>query len=249
MHTEYTLLSIDDYEIPVKIIREHRHSIRCAFGKDHLIIRFPVFLNKTDEQRYQQHLRTWLLAQEAGRPGLLTRYERRGDYKTGDTLIVLGKSYQITLFEEERKTSTARLVGDQINLRISRNLSGYDRKLAIRSLLSKLLANIYTPVFQQRTQELAAQHFAGQLRRPVKSVRFKYNHSNWGSCSNTGNINLSTRLLLAPRNVIDYVIIHELAHLIELNHSDRFWYWVSTAMPDYTVHEKWLKDNGHQCDF
>jgi predicted metal-dependent hydrolase len=249
MRTEYTLLSFDNYEIPVKIVREHRHSIRCAFGKDHLIIRFPVFIDKTDEQRYQQHLRTWLLAQEAGRPGLLTRYERRGDYKTGDTLIILGKPYQINLLEEERKTSVASLTGDHINLRISQDLSGYDRRLAIRSLLSKLLSNIYTPVFQQRTHELAAQHFSAQLRRPVKNVRFKYNHSNWGSCSNTGNINLSTRLLLAPREVIDYVIIHELAHLIELNHSDRFWYWVASAMPDYTRHEKWLKENGHQCDF
>lgn len=249
MRTEYTLLSFDKYEIPVKIVREHRHSIRCAFGKDHLIIRFPVFIDKSDEQRYQQHLREWLLSQEAGRPGLLTRYERRGDYKTGDTLIILGKSYQISLLEEERKTCTARLAGDHINLHIDRELSGYDRKLAVRSLLSKLLSRVYTPVFQQRIHELAALHFEGQLQRPVKNVRFKYNHSNWGSCSNTGNINLSTRLLLAPREVIDYVIIHELAHLIELNHSDRFWYWVAKAMPDYARHEKWLKEYGHQCDF
>jgi predicted metal-dependent hydrolase len=80
-------------------------------------------------------------------------------------------------------------------------------------------------------------------------VRLKYLHSRWGSCSSSSNINLSTRLLFAPEGVIDYVIIHELAHLQELNHSPRFWRLVAEAMPDYQLKEKWLKDNGHLCDF
>ncbi|MCB0682671.1 MAG: M48 family metallopeptidase, partial [Saprospiraceae bacterium] len=63
------------------------------------------------------------------------------------------------------------------------------------------------------------------------------------------NINLSTRLLFAPPKVIDYVIIHELAHLVEMNHSRRFWDLVAAAMPDYEEQEKWLKKFGHRCDF
>ena len=77
----------------------------------------------------------------------------------------------------------------------------------------------------------------------------KYNHSNWGSCSSKGNINLSTRLLFAPDDVIDYVIIHELAHRIEMNHSPRFWKLVSDAMPDYKEKEKWLKVHGGKLGF
>ncbi|MDV7393186.1 M48 family metallopeptidase, partial [Arthrospira platensis SPKY1] len=77
----------------------------------------------------------------------------------------------------------------------------------------------------------------------------KYNSSNWGSCSSGRNINLSTRLLFAPPAVQDYVIIHELAHLVELNHSDRFWKLVSEIMPDYEEKEKWLKEYGHLCEF
>jgi predicted metal-dependent hydrolase len=77
----------------------------------------------------------------------------------------------------------------------------------------------------------------------------KYNQTNWGSCSTRGNINLSTRLLFAPDDVIDYVIIHELAHLLEMNHSNRFWNIVKKAMPEYREKEVWLKKNGHLCDF
>jgi predicted metal-dependent hydrolase len=62
-------------------------------------------------------------------------------------------------------------------------------------------------------------------------------------------VNLSTRLLFAPRFVQDYVILHELAHLIEMNHSDRFWALVERYMPNYPEAEKWLKVNRAKCDF
>jgi predicted metal-dependent hydrolase len=87
------------------------------------------------------------------------------------------------------------------------------------------------------------------FKKPIKSVNFKYNHSNWGSCSQSGNLNFSSRLLFAPDDVQDYVIIHELAHLVELNHSDRFWKLVSDAMPNYAEKEKWLKVNSNACRF
>jgi predicted metal-dependent hydrolase len=56
-------------------------------------------------------------------------------------------------------------------------------------------------------------------------------------------------LLFAPAEVIDYIIIHELAHLVEMNHSDRFWALVAAAMPDYVEKERWLKVNDHHCQF
>ena len=101
------------------------------------------------------------------------------------------------------------------------------------------------PEITRRVIELNRKHF----QKPVKGVRLKYNHSNWGSCSRSGNINLSTRLLFAPPDVIDYVIVHELAHLVELNHSPRFWNIVEKAVPDYRDKEKWLKENRNLCDF
>jgi predicted metal-dependent hydrolase len=97
----------------------------------------------------------------------------------------------------------------------------------------------------RRVHELNARHY----QKPVKAVHLKYNHSNWGSCSSKGNINLSTRLLFAPAFVLDYVIIHELAHLIEMNHSDRFWKHVSRAMPDYQKAERWLKKHGSNMSY
>ncbi len=66
----------------------------------------------------------------------------------------------------------------------------------------------------------------------------------WGSCNSNGNINLTWRLVMAPLEIIDYVIVHELCHLREANHSKNFWRQVGAILPDYKSRRKWLKENG-----
>src|SRR3989338_10869369 len=70
----------------------------------------------------------------------------------------------------------------------------------------------------------------------------------WGSCSAKGNLNFSWRLIMAPLRVIDYVVVHDLAHLEEKNHSKTFWNKVKIMQPDYEQHKDWLKENRHLLD-
>ena len=67
----------------------------------------------------------------------------------------------------------------------------------------------------------------------------------WGSCSASGTLSFSFRLMMAPPRVLDYVIVHELCHLTHMNHSKEFWNMVESILPDYKEHRKWLKENGH----
>jgi hypothetical protein len=76
-----------------------------------------------------------------------------------------------------------------------------------------------------------------------KSIKINDAQSRWGSCGPSGSLNFTWRLIMAPINVIDYVIVHELAHLHEKNHSVRFWNKVKTVLPNYEQREKWLKEN------
>ncbi len=78
-----------------------------------------------------------------------------------------------------------------------------------------------------------------------KKIKISNAKKRWGSCSTKGYINLSWRLVMAPVEIIDYVIVHELAHLIEPNHSKKFWLQVKRIFPDYKKRRKWLKDNGY----
>ena len=66
----------------------------------------------------------------------------------------------------------------------------------------------------------------------------------WGSCSAKGTLSFTWRLVMAPLDIIDYVVVHELCHLKEMNHSRAFWERVETILPDYKRRRKWLKENG-----
>ena len=75
-------------------------------------------------------------------------------------------------------------------------------------------------------------------------ITIRNQKSRWGSCSSRGNLNFNCLLMLAPPGVTDYVIVHELCHRIEMNHSARFWAEVERVMPDYREARKWLRDHG-----
>lgn len=83
--------------------------------------------------------------------------------------------------------------------------------------------------------------------RPEK-LRISSARTRWGSCSAKGTISLTWRLVMAPPEILDYVIVHELAHLKVKNHSSAFWKVVETYLPGYQNQRKWLKQNGHTLD-
>ena len=75
-------------------------------------------------------------------------------------------------------------------------------------------------------------------------VTFRMQKTRWGSCSPQGNLNFNILLMLAPPEVLDYVVVHELCHRLEMNHSAAFWAQVERVLPDYGQQRKWLKENG-----
>lgn len=87
---------------------------------------------------------------------------------------------------------------------------------------------------------------AARLGVTVRQVRLRSQSSRWGSCSSTGNINYNWRLILAPPFVLDYVAAHEVAHLVEMNHSDAFWATVKRTLPDMERGRAWLKAHGRE---
>lgn len=89
-----------------------------------------------------------------------------------------------------------------------------------------------------------AKAHAATLGRRVGRVTVRDTSSRWGSCSSRGDLSFSWRLVLAPERVLDYVVAHEAAHLVEMNHSERFWRVVEGLMPDYSRPRAWLKRHG-----
>ena len=89
-----------------------------------------------------------------------------------------------------------------------------------------------------------AAYFALKVGVSYGRITIRSQHSRWGSCSGKGNLNFNCLLMLTPPEVLDYVVVHELCHRREMNHSASFWAEVEKVLPDYQEQKKWLKENG-----
>ena len=118
-----------------------------------------------------------------------------------------------------------------------------------KDTLKKKLRNFYETQGRQALHS-ALSHFSSLMGRLTPhSVRIGSQKSLWGSCSSAGDISLNWRLVATPPEVLNYVVIHELAHLQHLNHSNCFWSLVSQFCPEYKEHENWLRHHVYAMDF
>ena len=241
---EESLLEFKGQQIPFVIIHEKRRTVRVAFGSRAITLRLPSSMASFRKLQHIEKSREWAVKQLKLKPGLLTKFFGK-EYKHGQILKVGSKSYILSFVPHTRKLNKAMIKGQLLELHLSSENKEEHMPELIRYLISRTIANDFYPEIEKRVHDLNGLFF----KRRIKEVKLKLSQTNWGSCSTQGNINLSARLLFAPQVVIDYVIIHELAHLIEHNHSQRFWDIVAKVMPDYKIHDTWLNKNSHLCDF
>ena len=87
-------------------------------------------------------------------------------------------------------------------------------------------------------------HFSAGMGVDSGRISVRQQKTRWGSCSVRGNLNFNWKLALMPEEILDYVVVHELAHRVEMNHSPRFWAVVETVLPDWRERRRWLKQHG-----
>ncbi|MBM9594940.1 M48 family metallopeptidase [Roseitranquillus sediminis] len=105
------------------------------------------------------------------------------------------------------------------------------------------LAQLLKRLARERAEPLVTRH-AAAARRRFGRISFRDTRSRWGSCSSDGNLMFSWRLLMAPPHVLDYVVAHEVAHLVHLDHSPSFWLETGRLFPDWRASRDWLRQNG-----
>ena len=115
---------------------------------------------------------------------------------------------------------------------------------------------VITPLSETEVRALAdrackiiperVEYFASKIGVTYGRISIRNQKTRWGSCSSKGNLNFNVGLMLVPPEVMDYVVVHELCHRLEMNHSKKFWEEVERVLPDYKVQEKWLKENGNK---
>ena len=99
-------------------------------------------------------------------------------------------------------------------------------------------------VLARREIPVHVKYFAEQMGVTYGKITIRNQKTRWGSCSQVGNLNFNCHLMEMPTEILDYVVVHELCHRKQMNHSRLFWMEVEKVLPDYQVHQRWLKQNG-----
>lgn len=129
-----------------------------------------------------------------------------------------------------------------------------EKTLWIEKHLKKAAQSTSAPFTEAELHQLAeaaltdipqrVRRFAPIVGVTVGRITIRNQRTRWGSCSSKGNLSFNCLLMLCPEAVRDYVVVHELCHRLEMNHSPRFWKEVERVLPDYRTHRKWLKEHG-----
>lgn len=217
-------------EFPIKeIVRTKRNSVSINIDKDATVtIRAPLYLTDHQLESVVIKKQAWIqrkLVELAKRPQLKNK-----QFIDGEGFWFLGKLYKL------------KTVADQ-----AQAVELKEELCVAKSALPKIkevLMNWYRQEALIKLNERCAE-YAKRIGVAPVSIKISNAQKRWGSCGPRGTINFNWRLIMAPLQIIDYIVVHELAHLIERNHSRRFWARVSTISPDYRQHKHWLKENEH----
>ncbi|MCZ2327974.1 M48 family metallopeptidase [Bartonella sp. F02] len=203
-----------------------RFTLRIDVRTQKVFLTIPPAINLCTVERFIDKHRTWIESQ-------LSR--ENYSIKEGVKIPLLGIAHTIT--RKEGRGVFEIIEGDttqEPKIVIYSRAEHLPRRVA--DVLKKQAEIIITPLVT---------HYAQKVEREVKSVRYKDTKSRWGSCSVDGRLSFSWRLIMAPKEIIEYVVAHEIAHLIEMNHGIRFWTLCEKLYPGSKTYRAWLKKNGH----
>jgi predicted metal-dependent hydrolase len=158
----------------------------------------------------------------------------RPEYVNGEGFLYLGRSYRLKLVEDQ--SVPLMLKDGYFCLRSDDDVSP-----------DEAFQELYRQKGKQRIPERVA-HYQRRMGVQPKAVRIIELKNRWASCSLGGNLNFHWKCMMAPPTVLDYIVVHELAHLIHPNHTQAFWNEVDKVMPDYGDRKKWLRVNGAGMD-
>ena len=154
------------------------------------------------------------------------------EYVSGETILYLGRNYRLKVLRENKvsiKMKNGYLVATVLQ-------NDTDPQKTIKSLLE----DWYQKHAEMRLKE-KTKRFSKLIGVVPKSIAVKNYKSRWGSCSSKAELTYNWRIILAPHHIVDYVVVHELCHLLEYNHSSKYWKHVERHIPNYKEKREWLR--------
>lgn len=219
----------------VEIKTSHRaRRLRMQAGSDRRIkVIVPRGMPDWKVHRFMEENQEWIEKQVARIKIQEVRHPQH-EYQAGEVFYCLGEVYTLSFPVSRATHPLVKIQGQELQVLCGRPLGKSEVRVALESFFKKKAE----AVIHDRLE-----HWNAFYGFPYARVTFRNQKSRWGSCSRRRNLNFNWRLVMAPIEVLDYVVVHELCHLKEMNHSQRFWHWVSQQIPDYKSVRGWLKQH------
>lgn len=231
--TNLHYLQFGTFQIPYLIEKSARSQrVRIlADQKKGIVVVLPESAHERDAHKFVELQSDWVFRH-------WRRHERLKQMH-GDHLLPLGERPEVWYLGK-----TYRIQVEQYKGRPSVHFDG--EKVVIQCFDNKDADRLLNRWYTQQARAVIATsllQYTEKMKVKYQDFVLKDQKTRWGSCSSLGNLYFNWRLIKAPKEVLDYVVVHELAHIKEMNHSDRFWRIVVEYSKDYKKHTKWLKDN------
>jgi hypothetical protein len=213
-----------------QLVRTRRRTLAIIIQEDgRLVVRAPLRASQASIDDFVRSREDWILGKQALARERADRFVPR-QYASGEQFLYMGASYGLEIEDHQ-----ARPLVFNAGFHLSR--SALPRAEAVFERWYRKQA---ARILSERVQEYAARHGFEFARVKITSARRQ-----WGSCGSGGNLRFAWRLVMAPLPIIDYVVVHELAHLHHKNHSKRFWSKVKSILPDFRQREDWIEEHGY----
>ena len=212
--------------------KKRRRTISLRIKEDgKIVIYAPHHTPKWEIEKFIKEKQIWIVNKISEKEKQIKEAEKT--FLSGERFLYLGEWYPLEIHEFDHKEPPLRLSFGKFIL-------NKDHIEGVRDLFIKW--------YKREAKEKIVgriDYYSHRLHLFPRGIRITNARSRWGSCSRDNRLSFSWRIIMASLTVIDYILIHELVHIREKNHSKRFWTTLESILPDYRKHRLWLKENGH----
>jgi len=226
----------EDFRYDIVRSRHRRRTIAICIERDgRVVVRAPAKTARDALYQFVQEKRPWIKKKLLQVRQEQTHAHSRA-FVSGETFFYLGDSYPLKVTHSANGGPPLALISGEFQLN---ELFKGDRKALFVAWYKKQAETL----IRQRIDRYREVMDIPSVQARITSAKYQ-----WGGCSSRDRITFSWRIVLVPLPMVDYVVVHELAHLRERNHSSNFWKIVEAIFPDYRVRRQWLREHGYLLD-
>jgi predicted metal-dependent hydrolase len=226
-------------KISFKIERSNRRKtvgIRIDSGKG-VVVRTPHLLSDDEIAEIVGKKARWIV-EKLDLVKNHSHFHPIKEFVSGETFLYLGKQYRLKVIKSDSENGEkCKLISGRLQVEINKKLHGNNGKEAVK----KALVRWYFEHAEDKIPE-RVKLYARLIGAWPQRIEIKNNKRRWGSCSQNGVVRFNWKIIMAPVTILDYVIVHELCHLVYPNHSSQFWEKVQTIIPDCKTRRNRLKE-------